>query len=377
MMSEKKPHILILFSDTGGGHRSAAEATIEALHLEYGERLTTQMVDIFKEIAPTPLNMLPDWYPYMVRAPKVWGLGYQLSDGRRRASLITNSAWPYVRSALRKVAEAYPSDLIVSFHPLANAPFLRALGANRPPYVVVVTDLVTVHSLWYSRKVDLTLVPTEEARRRALKNKLQAGQVQVVGLPVAERFCQPAGDRSMLRQRLGWPQDCPVVILVGGGEGMGPLEQTALAIADAHLPIALGVIAGRNQELKARLEARSWPMPTFVYGFVREMPDFMRAADILVTKAGPGTITEAMNAGLPMILYSRLPGQEDGNVAFVRAKRVGVWAPKPEQIISTLSDWIEHPEKREAAAAACHKIAKPQAARQIAHILAAKAGLEE
>jgi 1,2-diacylglycerol 3-beta-galactosyltransferase len=369
MMSEKKPHILFLFSDTGGGHRSAAEAVIEAIHLEYDERLTTQMVDIFKEIAPRPLNLLPNWYPYMVRVPQVWGLGYQLSDGRRRATLIANSTWPYVRSALRKVADAYPSDLIVSFHPLANAPFLRALGSKRPPYIVVVTDLVTAHSMWYHPNVDLCLVPTEEARRRALKNKLRPEQVQVIGLPVAERFCQPLGDRTILRQGLGWPQDRLVVLIVGGSEGMGPLEQTALTIAEADLPIALVVVAGRNQGLKARLEARSWPMPTFVYGFVHEMPDFMCAADILVTKAGPGTITEAMNAGLPMILYSRLPGQEDGNVEYVVAENVGVWAPKPEQIVSTLRAWVEYPEQRAAAAAACRRLARPQAARQIARIL--------
>jgi len=108
---------------------------------------------------------------------------------------------------------------------------------------------------------------------------------------------------------------------------MGPLERNAEAIAESGLPAALVVVAGRNLKLKQRLEARSWPIPTFIYGFVRNMPDLMSAADILVTKAGPGTITEALNAGLPIILYSRLPGQEEGNVTYVTAEGAGIWAP--------------------------------------------------
>jgi 1,2-diacylglycerol 3-beta-galactosyltransferase len=371
----EKPTILFLFSDTGGGHRSATEAIIEALQIEYGDQLTARMVDIFKDAAPPPLDHMPDLYPYMVKMPRVWGTGYRLSNGPHRASLLVEPSYPYVRRGLRRVIQHYQSDLIVSMHPLANASFLRALGPHRPPFITVVTDLATTHATWYHTGVDLCLVPTQEARRRALKNNLTPDQVRVVGLPVADRFCQPAGDRRILRQQLGWPQDLPVVILIGGGEGMGPMEKNSMAIAEARLPLALVVIAGRNRKLKARLESLHWPMPTYVYGFVREMPDFMRAADILLTKAGPGTVTEAINAGLPMILYSRLPGQEDGNVVYVVSEGVGVWAPKPREIVSVLKDWLEHPEKRIAAEKNCQRVANPQAARQIAHILADWAGL--
>ena len=117
-------------------------------------------------------------------------------------------------------------------------------------------------------------------------------------------------------------------------------------------------------------------MPTFINGFVSEMPEYMAAADILVTKAGPGTISEALNAGLPLILYSRLPGQEEGNVTYVVEEAAGVWAPHPDLIVSVLQNWIEHPEQRAKAAAACHRLARPNAARQIARTLAAKIGLD-
>lgn len=375
---DRPPHILFLFSDTGGGHRSATEAIIEGISLEFGTRITTEMVDVFKEYAPRPLNWVPNLYPHMVRLPQAWSLGYRLSNGPHRARLIAASTWPYVRRSLRSLIAEHDSDLIVSVHPLATASVLRALGPRRrTPFITVVTDLVTTHAFWYHRRADLTIVPTEAARQRALLSGLEPEKVQVIGLPVADRFTQPPGDQQALRERYGWPQDQPLILLVGGGEGMGPLEKTAHAIAASGLPVSLVVIAGRNQALKARLEAHSWRIPTFVYGFVREMPDFMRAADVLVTKAGPGTISEALIAGLPIILYSRLPGQEDGNVSFVVSEGAGVWAPHPVQIVDALRRWVLRPETRQEAGRASRSLARPDASRQIARTLAAWVGAPE
>ena len=110
----ERPHILFLFSDTGGGHRSASEAIIEALHLEYGDQYSTEMVDIFKDYAPSPLKMLPAMYPRIVKAPRVWELGYNLSDGPMRVSALSAGAWPYVRNAFRRLIDDHPSDIIVA-----------------------------------------------------------------------------------------------------------------------------------------------------------------------------------------------------------------------------------------------------------------------
>jgi 1,2-diacylglycerol 3-beta-galactosyltransferase len=367
--SRDRAHILFLFSDTGGGHRSAARAIIEALNLEYEGKYATEMVDIFKAYAPIPFNRMPDLYPRMVRLPRAWGLGYRLSDGRRRSRLVMTSLWPYVRRAVKSLVEHHPSDLIVSVHPLANASILQALGERRPPFTVIVTDLVTTHAFWFDRRVDLCVVPTEPAYRRALAAGLAPGRLRQVGLPVADRFSQPLDGPTELRERLGWPKDRPVVLMVGGGEGMGPLEEIALEVDRAGLPISLVVVTGRNQRLEARLTAHAWSCPVRIYGFVDTMPEFMNAADILVTKAGPGTISEAFTAGLPLILYSRLPGQEDGNVSYVVSRGAGVWAPNPDQVVMALARWVMDPVDRQRAAKASQQLARPDAARQIAHIL--------
>ena len=369
MSQNKKPHILFLFSDTGGGHRSAAEAIIEALDLEYGDGVTTEMLDFFKSHAPLPLNKMPDWYPDMVKAPYLWGLSFKMSDGRRRARAITTSMWPYVGRAVRRIVKEHPADMVVTVHPLATTVFLKALGRNRPPFIIVVTDMVTTHALWYDQRADLILVPTEMARQRAVAYEMDPARVRVVGQPVAERYCLPVGDKEALREKLGWEQDKTIILLVGGGEGMGPLGKTAREIAVSGLDIALVIVCGRNQRLKEHLESLDWPVPVHIYGFTRELPDFMRAADVLVTKAGPGTIAESLNAYLPMILYARLPGQEDGNVAFVVEEKVGVWAPQPDLVVQTLREWVHKPEIRLRYVENCRRAARPDASRQIARAI--------
>jgi 1,2-diacylglycerol 3-beta-galactosyltransferase len=156
---------------------------------------------------------------------------------------------------------------------------------------------------------------------------------------------------------------------------MGPLAETAVAIDAARLPLQLVIVTGRNQTLQQQMENYPWQIPARVYGFTRQMPDFMRAADVLITKAGPGTISEAFIAGLPIILYSKMPGQEDGNVAYVVDEGAGVWAPRPEKVVETLRGWLADPAARQAVAANALRLARPDAARRIARLLVEKVGL--
>lgn len=379
-MSQKvtdRPHILFLFSDTGGGHRSAAQAIIEALELEFPGATTHEMVDIFREYAPRPLNYAPEIYPPLTRMPTMWGMGYHLSDGSRRTKLFYRMIWPYIQWGMTRLIREHPSDLIVSVHQLPNAPMARAIASSgtRVPFTTVVTDLVSTHTAWYTPQADKIVVPTSGAYRKALSLGISPEKMDIIGLPVAEKFCQPAGNVQEIRGRLGWPADRPVVLLVGGGDGMGPLEATAKAIDGARLPVNMVIVTGRNKKLKERLEKHSWHASVKIYGFVTHMPDFMRAADILVTKAGPGTISEAFIAGLPMILYARLPGQEDGNVDYVVNNSAGIWAPRPGKVAKALRAWLEAPEQRRAAAEACLRLARPKASRQIAQLLASQVGL--
>lgn len=372
----KQPRILFLFSDTGGGHRSATEAIIEALQFEYGGSFTYEMVDFFKAYAPRPLNRLPDWYPHMVKAPQLWGASFYATDGRPQARAITATMWPVAARSAQAIIRDHPSDLVVAVHPIATSFILRALSKQRrPPFLTVVTDMVTTHALWFDNRSDLIFVPTESAREKAIHYGMPEAKVIVAGQPVAQKYCVPAGNKDALREKLGWPKDKTIVLLVGGGEGMGPLAKTAMAVSESGLDIAMVVVAGRNERLKSNLEARTWPIPTFIYGFTREMPDFMRAADVLVTKAGPGTIAEAFNAHLPIILYARLPGQEDGNVTYVCESGAGVWASTPKRVVATLRLWVQDANERARVVEACRRAARPEASITIARQIGRRLGL--
>lgn len=368
-MKSKKPSIMFLFSDTGGGHRSAAEAIIEAIQLEFPNQIDTNMVDIFKKYAPLPLNYAPEIYPILSRYPKMWKAGYEVSDGTRRIRAFYDVMWPYLRRAVHQLLRDNPVDLLVSVHQLVNIPILRVKSQSSTRFVTVVTDLVSTHSAWYHPGADLVIVPTIPAREKALKNGLPPEKVMVIGQPVAEKYTRLCSEKNELREKLNWDKQLLTVLLVGGGEGMGNLERHAKTLNQSNLPIQLVIVAGRNNQLKTKLENQTWNIPTKIYGFVKEMPEFMQAADLLVTKAGPGTISEAFIAGLPLILYSKMPGQEDGNIGYVVNQGAGIWAPHPDAMINCLKSWINHPEEMQSVAYRSKQLAKPNASREIAKAL--------
>lgn len=370
-MTEQKaklPKLLFLFSDTGGGHRSAAEAVIEAFEAEYPGMFDIKMVDFFVEYAPPPLNNSPADYPTLSSMKLVWKVGYEAIDGRRRSKWLFDVIWPYIQKGATRLVAENPADLYVSFHSLINEPLLRVFRKNEQ-LVCVVTDLITPPAPWYNARTNLTIVPTEPAFQRGLQLGIPPEKMKVIGLPVAKRFCEQHKDRAEIRARLGWHPTRVITLLVGGGQGLGPLEKNAHAIDAANLDTQLVIVAGRNPALKQRLEKYPWNNPPLIYGFVSEMPDFMCAADILVTKAGPGSICEGFIAGLPIILYNRIPGQEEDNVTYVVEQGAGIWAPRPVQVVETIRDWLEHPHTRQAVARASARLACPQASSEIARTL--------
>lgn len=362
-------HILLLYSDTGGGHRSAALAIREALEQRFPGRYRVDLLDALTEYAPRPLSYAPQFYPELTSFPRVWHLGYRLIDGRRRARALTTAIWPYVRSPARRLLNERPADLLVSVHPLLVTPLLRAMRGRKPPLVTVVTDLVTTHALWFNPDSSLCILPTEAARSQALNNGFPEERLRVTGLPVSGGFMPPTDGQAALRDEFGWPTDLPVVLLMGGGDGLGPIFDTARAIARPGGEFCLAIVAGRNQRLERQLRAVDWEVPTFVYGFQDRLAPMMQAATILASKAGPSTITEAINTGLPMVLYGRIPGQEDGNVEFVEQQGVGIWAPGPSRTARAVHHWLQNRSELARAAQACRHIARPKAADEIAEIL--------
>jgi 1,2-diacylglycerol 3-beta-galactosyltransferase len=365
-----KKRILFLMSDTGGGHRAAAEAIRDALFIRYGrDHVEAEMIDIFKE-SHFPIKYAPEIYPRWVNHGKSsYAMGFRLSDTRRRAAAISRTYyWTHARR-FRKLFQSHPADVVVCVHSIVNRAVKRAYNAmeERPPFITVVTDLVSTHMFWFERTVERCLVPTQAAYDRGIEAGLAPHQLHITGLPVHPEFMERLGSKAEARAELGWRDDAPVILMVAGGDGMGRLYDTALALNAKHLNCQLAIIAGRNQNLKARLEAVAWNQPVHIYGFVTNMPRLMAAADVIVTKAGPATITEAAIAGLPMVLMDAIPGQEEGNVTYVIENEAGAYAPDPQLAADTVATWLaEGAEGLALRTSNARRIANPNAVWEIA-----------
>jgi 1,2-diacylglycerol 3-beta-galactosyltransferase len=248
----RKIHILFLFSDTGGGHRSAAEAIIEALNLEYPDEFTYEMVDFFADYSPPPLNLAGPTYPAMSRMDDLWKLGFDSTDDPVRMRRIYAALWPSMRLYMYKLIRTHPCDVIVSVHPLINTPFLRAKKnkGNTTPYITVVLDLVSTHCAWFNAQADLIVVPSRQAYQNALNLGIKPEKLKMIGLPVADRFCHPIKDKKALRRKLGWPEDKFTILLAGGGDGLGPLGEVSTKVNDAKLDATMVVVAGATLTCK-------------------------------------------------------------------------------------------------------------------------------
>lgn len=372
-MTTTPKRILFLMSDTGGGHRAAAEAIEEAIHHLYPNRCQVSIVDIWRRYTPWPLNRLPDTYSWLVGPGlPLWNVLWRLQSPGS-LSFLAFSLSPWLKGRIRRLLDQERPDLVVTVHPLLNhTPLrvMRSLGIE-VPFITVVTDMVTAPLAWFCPDADFCTVPTEPARQVALKAGLDPARVEVVGQPVSLRFVHGVGDKAALRGKLGLDLNRPVVLIAGGGEGFGPIYDITRTVAGQVSQAQLLVVCGRNKELKARLEAIDWPAPTHIFGFVTNMPELMSAADILISKAGPGMISEAFIAGLPLILFGYIPGQENGNVTFVREHGAGAYAEDPREIARIVGDWLRpgSPQLQEMAARAA-ALARPDASLNIARHIA-------
>jgi 1,2-diacylglycerol 3-beta-galactosyltransferase len=248
---------------------------------------------------------------------------------------------------INRALKRFQPDIVISVHPLAQELALHALAqrSTRTPFFTVVTDLAKIHPLWLHRQVDGCYVAAQEAHDAAIRAGLREEQIHVHGLPVRPAFEESYPPARQLKAKLGVENDLPLALLMGGGDGIGPVEAIAEAVAhalatDVGARGQLAVICGRNEALRDRLAARVWPVPVRVLGFVEAMPEWMNAADCLITKAGPGTIAEGMICGLPTILSGYIPGQEAGNIAFVVDNGAGVYTPEPSRIGQTVAAWF-------------------------------------
>ncbi len=377
--------ILFLIADTGAGHRSAANAISNAIRLisqreqemwlaRKSERdgvpvnsvdqsllhIPTQgsasdfqpptyrleIVDVFEEYSRFPLREAMKLYGPTIRYnPRLYGEVYRRTNKEITVKTANYFASPLILNGLLRLFSTIQPDVVVSIHPVVNFVTIRALQQLdlHIPFVTVVTDLVSLHYSWFAPGADTYIVPTEQAKQLYLRRGLDPRRVQMLGMPIDPKFTLPVEEKSVLQRKFGLKPGLPVVLLVGGGDGAGGLHASVRAISQAHLPVQLLVVTGRNRRLYAQLQRTHAKLHVSakIFGFVHNMPELMHASDVIITKAGPGTICEALACNLPLILSGYVPGQEEGNIDYVVHNDVGVLALDPATLIDALRRLIK------------------------------------
>jgi 1,2-diacylglycerol 3-beta-galactosyltransferase len=206
--------------------------------------------------------------------------------------------------------------------------------------ISVITDLVTVHTLWFNPRVHLCLVPTRQAYKKALRNGVPEDRIHVTGMAVHPRFAAETRSQAEIRAELGWLPDIPTALIVGGTR-VRKVGEIAHLIDQAGLPIQLVIVTGGDKALYHTLSAKRWYTPTYLYGFADNMPALIHASDAVITKAGGLITSETLACGRPVIFCSAIAGQESGNVKYVTSAGAGDWAPKPQQVLSHLARWLD------------------------------------
>ena len=348
--------ILFLISDTGGGHRSACNAITAALdQTRFGPRGQPLHFDYrIEDVASHcsfPLSQLGPAYSAALRfAPPLYGAMYHATNGKRRFRSVIRFCEPLYRRRLRDLFASYKPDVIVSVHPLLNHAALRAradAGMLDVPIITVITDLGRVHEGWLNPHVDAVVVPARE-------------------------FEDVTETKQQIRIALGLPAKETIALLMAGGEGGGKLLPTTLALAKSKLPLHLVVVTGRNTSLRAKLNelAPSLSTPMTILGYCDNVPELMRAADLLVTKAGPGTIAEASLAEVPVVVYDFIPGQERGNLKYVETNGIGVVALTAADVVRSTRRIVANLERLQTMRARQASVAPRGSSRRIAELIA-------
>jgi 1,2-diacylglycerol 3-beta-galactosyltransferase len=364
-----KKKILYLFSDTGGGHRSAAAAVMRAVEHLKKDAVLQEMVDVFASCSGF-LNVFARMYaPVIKYSPKLWGQLYYWLDDERKLEQLEKLSRPFILKELKKLILEKMPDVIISVHPLVNhltARAIRESGVN-VPFIVVITDPVTLHRAWIVPEVDLCVVATPEARKLAVRYGMPERKIKVIGMPIDPKFFLKDEEKEKARKRDRLKPKLFTVLLMGGGEGAGGMYKIIKEFDRTGFKGQLIVIAGRNKQLETRLrkEAAEFGFPMRVFGFTNQVHELMAESDLVITKAGPGTIAEALAMNLPIIITSWLPGQEEGNVEFVVRENVGRVSKDPGRVVELVTELRETSEFEEMKKN-IKKVSRPQAALDIA-----------
>jgi processive 1,2-diacylglycerol beta-glucosyltransferase len=367
-----KPHpkrgpVLFLSARVGVGHTAAADAVRAELAVR---GIPGETVDSYRYAASFFSKVVSDGYIGMVRTvPHVYGYIYDRAERVRQAGGFRVWAAEFTARNLQALITQMQPSVVVCTHAFSCNAMSAYKRLYNPalPVVGVITDFV-VHPFWIYTNVDAYAVATPEMRGALIERGIEPERFRVDGIPVDMRFADRSRSRDAIRRQLELPLDRPVVLVMGGGLGLGPVSTTIRALARLGPDLTVVVIGGRNARLQrtVRDAARAYPYETRILGFVDNVVDYMLASDVLLTKPGGLTTSEALSAELPMILVTPLPGQEERNASYLAQCGAALRPPKHADIAAAVSAVLHDPARAARLRNAAARLRTPNAAATIA-----------
>jgi processive 1,2-diacylglycerol beta-glucosyltransferase len=364
------PRILVLSASVGNGHVRAGQAVELALaRLCPGAEI--EHVDVL-QLTNAPFRRLYGnaYFDLVRRAPHLVGYLYDRLDrpvAWRRLDRVRARLQRLNLSRLITLLTDGAWDLVINTHflPAEVVAALRTAGDLEVPQVTVTTDFDT-HNLWIHSPTERYFTATEEGRVH-LAPFVNPRAIEVTGIPIHPDFARPR-NREAARDRLGLPQGGRVVLQLAGGFGFGPVERIHRSILDAAEPVHVVCVAGRNAKLKWAIEGLPCPPRhrRTVLGYTTEIPDLMAAADVLVSKPGGLTCSEAMASGLPMLIVDPIPGQETRNGDYLTENGAALKVNNLASLSYKLDCVLADDGRRHAMAGCARRLGRPSAATDVA-----------
>ena len=337
-----------------------------------------EVVDSYRYAAWLFAKVVSDGYIGMVRTiPQFYGFIYDRAERAPVAGGFRVWASAFTARNIRGLIARMQPSVVVCTHAFPCGGVMAAYKREFDPQIPVlgiVTDFV-VHPFWIYPNIDAYAVATPEIRATMIERGIDPAAVEVDGIPVDARFGVHV-DRVALRERLGLPAAGFVALVMGGGLGLGPVAAAVRALARARSGVTAVVIAGKNRALERSLReaAQRDGSDVRVLGFVDDVPDWMRAADVLVTKPGGVTTSEALAAGTPLVLLRPLPGQEERNAAYLVSRGAALRARDDDDLVRAVESIRSDEGIADRLRRAAAELARPHAADRIAQRVAALSG---
>ena len=360
--------ILIFTAGFGEGHNTAARNIRDAIEHIAPDEARVEVLDLFDSCYGKLNDFFRKAYIAAInRTPRVWGKIYNVIDGTQfvesNMAMLTK-----MKRAMGDVLTQLEPDAVVSTYPIYNYVIDSVYSDGRPKnfsQITVITDSITVNSVWYRCTSDYFLVANEDTATVLRNASVPEQQVRIFGFPVTYRFAELRDDRY-LEESTG-PRR--VLYLINSGKKEAPDLVRRLG---ERSDIQLTVIVGRNAALRKEIEGEvgSTPNPVKILGWTNRMPELLMHNHLVITKAGGATVQEAIAARTPPLISQVVPGQEEGNARLIVENECGCLAPNPEAILGALDSAFAHGEKLlQRWFSNIAKLSKPDASLQIARFI--------